>query len=401
MHLRDFLNQSVSYTLVGVYTLLWILSCVQSKTPDVDVTCIYSEDCILPCSFPPTDDVVVIQWYQQEKLIYSFQQGEDEPDDSSMSLFTDEVSKGNASLLLKDSRIQSRGRYRCLINATKTVKESFVIVKVEAPISRISIEASPTGQIQCSSHGLYPAPVLTWSTNPSIGNLRSLIRMSPDSNGLYSVESTLQKVNKSTPLTYICTITSKYSSQSWKASLLQTEMVGKIGHELIIPCLAPKNLKNFTLTWTFAKRNKNKDILTYHSQSHKVINQWKEEAELDLEKARTGDGSLYLDDHEVSKHAGKYTCTFSGPRVTYIVQTSVSVSSSSAAAQKENSKSKLWVLAVVVAALTVLGVLYYLYRKYIGNSKALEEDTEMQAVKGKTPEEVPAEISPLNGKGDS
>ncbi|KAL7847430.1 hypothetical protein AOLI_G00221480 [Acnodon oligacanthus] len=400
MQLWAFLNQSVPYTLAGVYALLWILPCFQSKTPDVDVTCIYSEDCILPCSFPPTDDAVVIQWYQQEKLIYSFRQDEEEPDDSSVSLFTDEVSKGNASLLLKDSSVQSRGRYKCVINATNTVKESFVILKVEAPISRISLEASPTGQLQCSSHGLYPSPLLTWSTDPSTGNLQSRTRISADSSGLYSVESTLQKVNKSSPLTYICTITSKYSSQSWKASLLQTETVGKNGQELVIPCMAPKNLKNFTLTWTFTKRNKNKHILTYHSQTHSVINQWKEEAELDMDKARSGDGSLYLDDNEVSRHAGKYTCTFSGPRVTYTVQTSVSVSASSTAAQEEQSKSKLWVLAVVVAALAVLGVLYYLYRKYAGNSEASEEDTEMQAVKGKT-EELPAEIRPLNGKGDS
>ncbi|KAI4871337.1 hypothetical protein NFI96_018889 [Prochilodus magdalenae] len=382
MPLRDLLTLSVSHTLAGVYTLLWVVSFVQSKPPDVHVTCIYSEDCVLPCSFTPTGDTAVIQWYQQEKLIYSSQEDEDESDESRVSLFTDEMSSGNASLLLEDSRIQSRGRYRCLINTTQTVEESAVIVKVEAPIRKISIEAIPTGHMQCSSRGVYPAPSLMWSTDPSIGNLKASTRMTADLTGLYSAESTVPKVNRSSPLTYICTISPKYSSQSWKASLLQTEMVGQEDQDLVVPCMAPKNLNTFTLTWTFTRRNKNQEILTYHSQTHQLNEYWEEHAELDPEKARMGDGSLYLEDLE-AKHSGKYTCTFSGPQVTYTVQTSVSISAHSATAQTDESKSKLWVLAVVVgvlAALAVVGVLYYLYRKYRGNPKAAEKDLELPAL---------------------
>ncbi|XP_072515217.1 HERV-H LTR-associating protein 2 [Salminus brasiliensis] len=403
MLLCDILNRSVSCTLIWVYSLLWILSFVQSKIPDVHVTCIYSEDCILPCSFPSSDDKVLIQWYQQEELIYSFQEDEAEPDDSSISLFTDEVSNGNASLLLKDSRTKNRGRYKCTVKTSKTVEESYVIVKVEAPISRISIETNPTGYVQCSTHGVFPAPVLTWSTEPQVSSLQPVTRMSADSDGLYSVDSTLKK--QSSPLTYICTIISKYSSQTWKASLLQTEIAGKDGQDLIIPCVAPKKMKNFNLTWTFAKTGKNKDILTYNSQTRTIVNHWDSDAEVELDKAQMGDGSLYLDDLEGSKYSGNYTCMFSGPQVKYTVQTSVNIDSSQAVAQTGKSKSNLWVLAVVVAGVALLGVLYYIYRKYRGKSKTSKnsgQDTEMQAVnQDKRAEETPAEDRPLNTKEDS
>lgn len=396
------MNRSASCALIGVYALFWIFSLVQSKTPDVHVTCIYSEDCILPCSFTASDDKVLIQWFQQAELVYSFQEDADEPGDSSFSLFTDEVSNGNASLLLKDSRIKSRGRYKCLVNTTKSVEESFVIVKVEAPICRISMDDTPTGSVQCSSHGVYPAPLLKWSTEPDAGNLKPVTRMSADSDGLYSVESTLKKLNKSSPLTYTCSIIPKYGLHTWKASLLQTEIAGEVGRDLIIPCMAPKNLKNFNLTWTFRKKGKNKDILTYSSQTRTIVNHWEDDAEVDLDKAQTGDGSLYVDGFELSKHSGKYTCIFSGPQVKYTVQTSVNMGSNRAIAQTGNSKSNLWVLAVVVAVLAVLGVLYYMYRKYRRKSKSSGQDAEMQTVpKDKGAEELPAHNQPLNSKEDS
>ncbi|KAG9263728.1 hypothetical protein AMEX_G23788 [Astyanax mexicanus] len=402
MQLCDIMNRSASCTLIGVYSLFWIFSFVQSKTPDVHVTCTYSKDCLLPCSFTPSDDEVFIQWFQQDELIYSSQEDSDEAGDDGISLLTDQVSTGKVFLQLKDSSIKSRGRYKCLVNTTKTVEESFVIVKVEASISRISIEDSSAGSVQCSSHGVYPAPVVTWSTEPHTENLKPVTRMSADPDGLYSVESTLKKLNQSSSLTYTCSITPKYDSPTWRASLLQTEIAGKVGQDLTIPCIAPKNLRNFNLTWTFRKKGKTKDILTYNSQTHVIVNHWDEDAEVELDKAQMGDGSLYLDDLEQSKHSGKYTCIFSGPKVKYTVQTSVNIGSTQAVAQTGKSKSNLWVLAVVVAALALLGVLYYMYRKYRRKSKSSGQDTEMQTVlKDKGTDELPAQNQPLNSKEDS
>uniref|UniRef100_A0A4W4GFT2 Ig-like domain-containing protein n=1 Tax=Electrophorus electricus TaxID=8005 RepID=A0A4W4GFT2_ELEEL len=287
-----------------------------------------------------------------------------------MSLFTDEVSHGNASLLLEDSNIRSRGRYKCVVNTTMTVQESFVIVKVEALLSKISIEASSSEYVQCSSYGVYPAPLLMWSTEPSFppGILQPSTKITPDSNGLYSIQSTVKKVTKSSHVTYICIITSKYRSQVWTASLLQTEMTGKDGQDLVIPCMAPKNLKNFTLTWTFTREEQHKEILTYYSENKKIVNQWDKHAKLDQDKALMGEGSLYLDDLEGSKQSGTYICIFSGSQAKHTVQTRVNISASRVVPQKENVNRKLWILAVVVAVLALLCVILYMFRKYRGKN---------------------------------
>ncbi|XP_060752097.1 uncharacterized protein LOC132863349 isoform X2 [Tachysurus vachellii] len=350
---------------------------------EVHVICIYSEDCILPCLFPPSSEEVFFQWYKQGTLIYSFLEDEDESVYSSISVFTDEVSHGNASLLLHVSNIKSRGRYKCVVNTTKSVQESYIIVKVEAPIHGIAIEVSLTEHLQCSSHGVYPAPLLKWSTEPSIASnsLQAVTRIRA-TNNLYSIESTVKKMYTNSNLTYICSITSKYSLQSWRASLLQTEMSVNYGEKLVIPCMAPKNLKNLTLTWTFISQNKRTDVLTYFSQTQRIKNHWDDRAELDLNKALMGDGSLYLNNLG-SKHSGTYTCTYTGSQVKHIVQTLVS--------QTGNSGSKLWMVAITVAitvaALILLCVIFYIYRKYKGNSV----------------EELQAEIKPLanHKKGES
>lgn len=99
------------------------------------------------------------------------------------------------------------------------------------------------------------------------------------------------------------------------------------GEHLVIPCLAPKNLKNLTLTWNFMSGNTHTDIMTYYSQTHRIKNHWTDLANLDLNKAHIGDGSLYLNDLR-SKHSGMYTCTFTGSQVKHIVQTLVKISDS-------------------------------------------------------------------------
>ncbi|KAI5099799.1 hypothetical protein C0J45_10351, partial [Silurus meridionalis] len=334
---------------------------------DAHVTCIYSEDCILPCTFPPSLEGVVFQWYKQETLIFSFLEDKDESVHSDISVFTDEVSHGNASLLLEDSSIRSRGQYKCVVNTTKSVWESNVIVKVEAPISGITIGVIPTQHVQCSSHGVYPAPLLKWSTDPSLARTspQAVTRMSADSNDLFSIVSTLKKMSTNLNLTYICSITSKYSLQSWRASLLQTEMTVHFGQHLVIPCMAPKNIKNLTLTWTFISMNTHTDILTYYSETQRIQYYWADQGELDLYKALMGDGSLYLK-YLGSKHSGTYVCTFTGFQVIHIVQTLVKNNVAKAISQADSSGFKLWMAALIVAAVALPCVIYCIYNKCKG-----------------------------------
>lgn len=92
------------------------------------MTCIFSKDCILPCSFTPTNGNEKIQWFQQETLIFSQQPAEQRFNHGNMSLFSHSVSEGNASLLVKQVVTRSKGRYKCVVN---NVTVTYVVATVE------------------------------------------------------------------------------------------------------------------------------------------------------------------------------------------------------------------------------------------------------------------------------
>ncbi len=104
---------------------IWKLFCWFAE---VRVTCIFSKDCILPCSFTSTNGDVQIQWFQQEALIFSVQPAGQRFNHGNMFLFSDSVSEGNASLLVKQVDTRSKGRYKCVVN---NVTVTYVVATVE------------------------------------------------------------------------------------------------------------------------------------------------------------------------------------------------------------------------------------------------------------------------------
>lgn len=85
-------------------------------------------DCILPCSFTPTNGDVNIQWFQQKALIFSSEPAGQRFNHANMSLFSDSVSEGNASLLVKQVDKRSKGSYKCVVN---NVTVTYVVASVE------------------------------------------------------------------------------------------------------------------------------------------------------------------------------------------------------------------------------------------------------------------------------
>ncbi|XP_020320040.1 uncharacterized protein LOC109872998 [Oncorhynchus kisutch] len=392
--------------------LLWILTLAKCKIPDAHLTCLFSEDCVLPCSFKPSGNEI-ISWYRQELLLLSHShQGGDQSDQppkghrTRMYLLQDQLSRGNASLHLSQCGIKDRGRYRCLVNSTLGQQESFIIMKVEAPIKMVTMEISKNTEIQCLSKDIFPAPRVQWSTLPPKANLRSTTHMAPNTEGLYSVQSKLRMFGN-TP-TYVCTVNSTYGSQSWKSSLQKRELIGEAGRELSIPCMAPQNFQNFFLTWTFTRTNDNsKVILSYVSQTRRTSNLWEGRVELEQDRVLMGDGSLLLHNPESQEHTGTYTCTFSGFQSRHMVQTQVAIRSTSRRSLTDNmpnaedqvgrtgeSHSKMWVIAVIVAVVALVTTAILLYRKQRANQGKADrttlEDTEMQPMKTiKTSDDLP------------
>jgi len=103
---------------------------------DIYVTCMYSAECLLPCTSTILLDI--IHWYKDNKPVHSFYYNKDQLGHQSedykgrTSLLPEsEIKNGNVSLLLKNIRVQDEGRYRCYTANEKTNDEKFVSVSVE------------------------------------------------------------------------------------------------------------------------------------------------------------------------------------------------------------------------------------------------------------------------------
>lgn len=103
---------------------------------DIQVTCTFAQDCLLPCTFEPASSVNV-SWQQQDVPFLTFRLGAD-PEELLLpsyadraSLFAEQVSHGNASLQIKQTSPQDRGRYRCTVSTDRAVEDTIVIVRVE------------------------------------------------------------------------------------------------------------------------------------------------------------------------------------------------------------------------------------------------------------------------------
>uniref|UniRef100_A0A4W5MV34 Ig-like domain-containing protein n=1 Tax=Hucho hucho TaxID=62062 RepID=A0A4W5MV34_9TELE len=183
------------------------LMCVYSLA-DVHVTGVFSEDCVLPCSFQHGSDEV-IHWLKPEDkdlTVHSYYYSRDQLKQQSQpyrgrtALLNDQIPKGNASLLLRGLTLQDQGRYKCYTSTINGNKKSFINIAVEgmeSPVHLVDIQLSDD-IITCSSTGIYPEPKLTWSTDPPSdlsfdpGTIQNSTSIKLDDRGLYDITSTKQ-----------------------------------------------------------------------------------------------------------------------------------------------------------------------------------------------------------------
>ncbi|XP_047423844.1 uncharacterized protein LOC124995485 [Mugil cephalus] len=121
---------------VSLVTFLWMMILVRG---DTDVSCYVEESCILPCSFQK-DPEVVIHWTKLTEglpRVHSFSKNQDQLEDQDQnfgnrtSLFKDQISRGNASLLLTGVTSEDWGQYQCYTRTTSGIERSIINLKVK------------------------------------------------------------------------------------------------------------------------------------------------------------------------------------------------------------------------------------------------------------------------------
>uniref|UniRef100_A0A4W6G2R9 Ig-like domain-containing protein n=1 Tax=Lates calcarifer TaxID=8187 RepID=A0A4W6G2R9_LATCA len=184
-----------------------------------EVSCVFMESCILPCSFQ-TDPVII--WFletQGQLNVHSYYSNQDQLGHQNQffrgrtSLFKDQISRGNASLQLTGVEVQDQGRYKCHTSTNRGSQDSLINLRVDAPVSKVNME-QVENRIICSSEGIYPEPDLTWSTRPPSNlNLQNQTSIQQTEQQLYNISSSLILSDSETDLSYICTISTRSNSR--------------------------------------------------------------------------------------------------------------------------------------------------------------------------------------------
>uniref|UniRef100_A0A669F5V1 Ig-like domain-containing protein n=1 Tax=Oreochromis niloticus TaxID=8128 RepID=A0A669F5V1_ORENI len=146
---------------------LWTLA-----MEDTEESCNFMERCVLPCSFQIGKEIV-IHWFKtpRDLRVHSYYHSknqfghQDQRFRNRTSVFQDQIRRGNASLQLTSVEVQDEGRYKCHTSTIKGNQESFVNLKVDAPVKEVSLD-QVENWISCRSEGIYPEPQLSWSTSP-------------------------------------------------------------------------------------------------------------------------------------------------------------------------------------------------------------------------------------------
>uniref|UniRef100_A0A3B3Q6B2 Ig-like domain-containing protein n=1 Tax=Paramormyrops kingsleyae TaxID=1676925 RepID=A0A3B3Q6B2_9TELE len=301
--------------VAGLLWTSWPWLCLGSS--EIHVTCVFSEVCVLPCQFTKGRDEL-IHWDKGTARVHSFyynmdQLGQQDPAyKNRTSMDKEQVAEGNASLSLQRTNLQDGGTYKCYCSTAQGRQEYFVMVEVKAPVRTVDMKVLDE-EVHCSSQNIYPKPHVSWATDPPTSSeaLQATTESLPDSVGLFALESWVGILGNRSDYTYICSISLEGASQLWTASLKHqgttastfqsgtvvcsavfvtsvfagfhvTDIIeGVEGQALSIPCHAPNDLQNFTLTWAFMTTGQPTVFLSFSSQTGKVANNWADRVQLD------------------------------------------------------------------------------------------------------------------------
>ncbi|XP_015258861.1 PREDICTED: V-set domain-containing T-cell activation inhibitor 1-like [Cyprinodon variegatus] len=285
----------------GIVTLFWTLC-----RGETEVSCVFNETCVLPCSFQSTSNPT-IHWTHltaEESLVHSYYDHKDQVEHQNQNfrgrtfLIGNQVSSGNASLLLTGVKIQDEGRYKCNISSPGGTKLFFINVTVDAPVKTVHLQQTEN-RITCSADGIYPEPQLTWSTIPPTNMLlRSSTTVRLTEQQLHNISSLLI-VPDNTNLTYSCTIRTRWNNKTASLGKQEKTNTGR-GIAIVavvilvtvsmslVPCFAEKLKK----LWESKCSNKKKILKTEELECETSIIQATElNAVTSMEKGSSSPGT--------------------------------------------------------------------------------------------------------------
>ncbi|XP_033964668.1 HERV-H LTR-associating protein 2 isoform X2 [Pseudochaenichthys georgianus] len=309
------------FVFFGVLTFLLTTNRADVFTDALD--CLLGESCVLPCSFQPGAEVIV-HWIQlADSPAHSYYHDQDQLGHQNprfrdrTSLFKNQISGGNASLLLSGVKVEDEGRYKCYTSTVDHNKETFIHLNVYAPVLKVDIQQAEN-KITCSSEGIYPEPQLTWSIDPPPNET---ITVHQTEQKLYNISSSLNV--KVTDVEYNCTVSTGRNKMA--ATLFKQTSLSGSRKETTMRCTSSKSPPT-GLIWRF---NHSQIIVSDGS----VMKEWMQQV-----KSVSPSGNLTLKDLSTD-HDGIYTCELRTAEGTYVTNTFLRIEHSQGCSSKEPGES--------------------------------------------------------------
>ncbi|NWS21452.1 HHLA2 protein, partial [Pachyramphus minor] len=268
-----------------------------------EVTGLFSKDCILPCPFPPGNDVV-IHWRKWGKPVHSYYHQKDQLADNSeyinrTQLFHENIPSGNASLKICNLTVTDEGTYECYVGTTQNSTNRHVTLHVKVS-SYYALEYQKTDterRLKCYAFLTYPAPDISWVQGSM--SIQEIDREETRDGVLYSLRSD-QNIINTTADPYYCRIRAHHQ-------LNITE-----GSNIIIPCEYSNNTANtegVCVVWKLIRHSVTSVVASFNGTSHS----YQPRAQIN-----TSDFSLILRDL-TAVDSGEYLCNISTPRYTKVI----------------------------------------------------------------------------------
>ncbi|XP_076740462.1 butyrophilin-like protein 2 [Maylandia zebra] len=148
----------------------------ESETPVARVTVREDDDVILPCSLDTNENIesMLFDWVKEvpRKEVFMYRNrshynnglpGQDVEFKGRVSHYPEELKYGNASIRLKQTRLEDKGTYTCIFPEIKPREKIFRIELVvgAAPKPYVTI-LKEKGLLQCQVPGASPKPTVEW-----------------------------------------------------------------------------------------------------------------------------------------------------------------------------------------------------------------------------------------------
>ncbi|XP_072409176.1 CD276 antigen isoform X3 [Chiloscyllium punctatum] len=209
------------------------------QVPEVPVVAIFGKDITLNCSFTTNatfslgDLSVIWQLTETRKMVQKYPHQPDQQADNFVNrtaLFTEELEKGNASLLLRHVRIEDEGSFTCFVRI-KSHQSASIMLRLAASYSKPSLHLEPNKNLKpgdevaiaCHSSGGYPQATVQWHDGKG-SNITENVTTSQVANedGLFDVRSVIRVILEPNS-TYSCLVRNELLNEETQALATITE----------------------------------------------------------------------------------------------------------------------------------------------------------------------------------